>query len=36
MKKRVYASTVVSFDFDTFESIIAGNIPVLRISGKSG
>ena len=35
MRKRVYASTVVSFDFDTFESIIAGNIPVLRISGKS-
>ena len=35
MRKRVYASTVVSSDFDTFESIIAGNVPVLQFNGKS-
>lgn len=35
MRKRVYASTVVSLDFDTFESVIAGNIPVLHYGGKS-
>lgn len=34
MKKRVYASTVVSSDFDTFESIIAGNVPVLHLNNK--
>ena len=35
MRKRVYASTVVSSDYDTFESIIAGNVPVLHLNGKS-
>lgn len=35
MRKRVYASTVVSSDYDTFESIIAGDVSVLRLNGKS-
>lgn len=35
MRKKVYASTVVSSDYDTFESIIAGDVSVLRLNGKS-